>query len=201
MFRADGGPAGTETAEDRERNLGRRFGATLGARDTRGGYAATRARECGHRGGDPPDSSRKTRITGLKTGVRWGLQSRDDNGRAVWRNKRHNASVSRRTRPRAVKRASPSRTGQVRGATRQHVRARHRGLARRYGGEDRRQPEHQPVPGAETRPAEQSRLVRARDPWTGGGGHRSARAEHARSRRPPQAERAVCGDTFAATRT
>jgi len=151
----------------------------------------------------PRNLCEKTRIRGLLnpgSSRPRSSSSLTDNGRAVLR-------INDITRaptplgPRAVKRASFSRTGAARGATRRHVRARHRGLARRYGGEDRRQPEHQPVPGAETRPAEQSRLVRARDPWTGGGGLRSERAEHARSRRPPQASRAVSGDTFAATRT
>ena len=37
VFRADGGPAGTETAADGAADLGRRLGANLGARDTRGG--------------------------------------------------------------------------------------------------------------------------------------------------------------------
>ena len=166
------------------------------------GNAAARAQECGRRGGEHrgvkisseslrKDSNPRSNKRGflLSSDIEWG-STLTDNGRAVLR-------INDITRaptplgPRAVKRASFSRTGAARGATRRHVRARHRGLARRYGGEDRRQPEHQPVPGAETRPAEQSRLVRARDPWTGGGAHRSARVEHARPRRPPQAVRPV----------
>ena len=177
------------------------------------GNAAARAQECGRRGGEHrgvkisseslrkdsnPRSNKPGSVHRVGGPVRGSTLT--DNGRAVLR-------INDITRaptplgPRAVKRASFSRTGAARGATRRHVRARHRGLARRYGGEDRRQPEHQPVPGAETRPAEQSRLVRARDPWTGGGGLRSERAEHARLRRPQQTSRAFSGDTFAATRT
>ena len=191
-----GGPRSAARGEPRSAGRARR-GTRRRARGSAGAEGeSTEASK------SPRNLCEKTRIRGLINRgplIRFGGPHSQTTG-APWRIN----DITRAPRPlgpRSVKRASFSRTGAARGATRRHVRARHRGLARRYGGEVRRQPEHQPVPGAETRPAEQSRLVRARDPWTGGGGGRSERAERARSRRPQQTSRAVSGDTFAATRT